>query len=772
MGEVSTQGTRRHDARRLLAAGLAVLFCVTLFGGLLSSWTDQAVFDRTTFADRGVRLLESSAVRQELAKETSQAIIQNGPSQLAGFRTVIQPALEDLMTTPAFKDIFRTALEQAHRSLFTEGGNTLAVNLSQSLGVLASSLQISNPDVASNLPTGVDTLLVDFGDNIRALELWKTAEDFDQLAIGLLTSSAMLAVAVIAIDRRPRRGVFKVGIAVTVSGVLLVAVALIVPRAASSAIGDPSLQAALRSALGIFVADLQTLGVWVIGYGVVAAALATASTPSHEAYDARVLGLAIWERWQAWQPTSPSGRVVRPVLVIAAGIFLIVQRDVVLPLAVAVGGAYVAYLGVVQLLSVVGRTTADKILARAGTDPERREREKRTAAVLVVAAVLVGLISVAGLVATGVARSRAAEAAERRCNGSTELCDRTIDRVAFPGAHNAMSAASEPGWLFPENTNGIGPQLEFGVRALLVKTHYGVPTGITFTGADLVVTDRAAEIAVNPQVAEDQLPTGSVGNEQALQLAASARIDPAKRNVYLCHVYCEYGATLFTDALSSIKRFIDRNPHEVVILFVGNYVSTEDTQKAFEQVGLLDRLYSYDPTRPPPTLGELVDARQNIFMLSEFSGPPPSWNNLGYGLFQDTPFTFTDTRQLMVPGSGDPLPGTTLDTTPVDDTVITDDTALSTGTTLAFGSNWTGVASCAPNRGSPDSPLFQINHFVTPAGAAPTVAQAATVNAYDVLMPRVQSCMAERNHFPTIIGVNYYDTGDLLKVVDELNEVD
>ena len=48
----------------------------------------------------------------------------------------------------------------------------------------------------------------------------------------------------------------------------------------------------------------------------------------------------------------------------------------------------------------------------------------------------------------------------------------------------------------------------------------------------------------------------------------------------------------------------------------------------------------------------------------------------------------------------------------------------------------------------------------------------AEVNAYDVLMPRVQACMGERGRFPTIIGVDFYDQGDLLKVVDELNGVD
>ena len=60
---------------------------------------------------------------------------------------------------------------------------------------------------------------------------------------------------------------------------------------------------------------------------------------------------------------------------------------------------------------------------------------------------------------------------------------------------------------------------------------------------------------------------------------------------------------------------------------------------------------------------------------------------------------------------------------------------------------------------------------MTPAGAAPTVAQAREVNAYDVLMPRVKACMAERGRFPTIVGVDFATAGDLLQVVDDLNGV-
>jgi len=67
--------------------------------------------------------------------------------------------------------------------------------------------------------------------------------------------------------------------------------------------------------------------------------------------------------------------------------------------------------------------------------------------------------------------------------------------------------------------------------------------------------------------------------------------------------------------------------------------------------------------------------------------------------------------------------------------------------------------------------MFQINHWVTPVGEAATAAQAKVINAYDVLMPRVRDCMIQRGRFPNIIGVNFYDKGDLLRVVNELNGV-
>ena len=66
------------------------------------------------------------------------------------------------------------------------------------------------------------------------------------------------------------------------------------------------------------------------------------------------------------------------------------------------------------------------------------------------------------------------------CNGAPELCDRRIDQVSFPAAHNAMSNAEIPGWMFPHHSVAFPGQLQNGVRALLIDIHYGFPGG----GAD------------------------------------------------------------------------------------------------------------------------------------------------------------------------------------------------------------------------------------------------------------------------------------------------
>ena len=132
------------------------------------------------------------------------------------------------------------------------------------------------------------------------------------------------------------------------------------------------------------------------------------------------------------------------------------------------------------------------------------------------------------------------------CNGFASLCDRRLDQVTFAGTHNSMSASADD-FFFARQTGGIGAQLGRGVRAFLLDLHYGGPIqdvvrtvlprpgrqGGVRRGAD----GREGQTATGPSTVPSPSPAPSV--------------EPKDRKVYLCHLYCELGATLAKDAFAA-----------------------------------------------------------------------------------------------------------------------------------------------------------------------------------------------------------------------------
>jgi hypothetical protein len=73
--------------------------------------------------------------------------------------------------------------------------------------------------------------------------------------------------------------------------------------------------------------------------------------------------------------------------------------------------------------------------------------------------------------------------------------------------------------------------------------------------------------------------------------------------------------------------------------------------------------------------------------------------------------------------------------------------------------------SCRPLRGSSDAPLFQLNHWITPASRPAS----ADVNAYAFLDRRARACARIRDRVPTLVAVDFYEVGDVFGVTRALN---
>jgi hypothetical protein len=201
-------------------------------------------------------------------------------------------------------------------------------------------------------------------------------------------------------------------------------------------------------------------------------------------------------------------------------------------------------------------------------------------------------------------------------------------------------------------------------------------------------------------------------------------VDERKRLLYLCHGFCELGAYELEPTLVEIRNFLVTHPDEVLILDVEDYVSPHDLAEAFHRSGLEEFVYK-GPNGPPwPTLGDLISSGQRVVAFIESGKPGVEWLRAAYPTMRETPYTFHKPEDF----------------------------------------------SCRANRGGDLGSLFLMNHWIDTA-PAPRPSNAAIVNAYPFLLARAEQCEKERHHMPNIIAVDFYRTGDLLKVVNRINGI-
>jgi hypothetical protein len=388
----------------------------------------------------------------------------------------------------------------------------------------------------------------------------------------------------------------------------------------------------------------------------------------------------------------------------------------VLAFLLAVLGAYLVFEGVSVILRLVYRPPAP----HAEAPPPRRRRRR------LVGPVAAGVV-VAAAVAAFLAGGGTTTAAPRQgpCEGHAELCDRPLDDVALVATHNAMSVPL-PGWYSAEQDAPIADQLDDGVRGLLIDTHYAdrLADGKlrTYFGSEHSLKAQAKQDGVSPEAVD-----------AALRLRERLGFrGEGKRGMYLCHTFCELGATSLESVLDDLHAFLVANPNEVVVVINQDYVTPEDFVKAVTEAGL-DELAYKGSTERWPTLRQMIDADQRVVFLAENHAGAAPWYHLAYEhITEETPYTFAKVSQ------------------------------LTTASNLA--------KTCEPNRGPERAPIFLVNHWIS-TDPVPRPSDAEKVNAYEPLLARVRECQKIREHLPNLVAVNFYRLGDAFRVVDTLNGV-
>ncbi len=704
----------RHPILEKTAPALRIVGAILLAAGMIHLYAERVVFDAVTFGGRAALSLGDPRVAGFVAERVAdQAIAQR--RDLMAYRPVIVASARAIVSSAPFRAGFARAAESAHTALFSQAAERLALSVPD-FGVLVRSALAHDPAIAAKIPPSLRGRLMvgPSGKGARLLlRIAQMGHKFRRrayIAIGL--GSLLLALGITFPSNRRK--------ALLAGGAALAAVALVLfflPPITRTALTLSIPRAELRPvAAGVWDAFFGGLRLWALvlaGVGVVLAAAAS-SFASH--LEVEQMGRRVWDRLKkpalTWQ-----GEVGRAVLLTGLGLLAVFRPTATLQGLAVIAGALLAFEGLRELFVLL----PPRLQEAARQADEAGGMPKWENVRVLVHYAVVGLI-VVGLIGGAVFFMRSPQALPKTpaltdaCNGDRALCDRRLDEVVFPAAHNSMSAAEFPGWMFPNQEEGSVSLLGHGIRALLFDVHYGTPI------AGAVKTDIQDEKTAR---AKFEKAVGKEAVDAAMRIHARLTGPPTgPRAPYLCHGFCELGAVPLLTMLEGARDFLVQNPGEVVILVIEDYVSPQDIEAAFRQSELERFVYRGPVTPPFPTLRQMIDSDQRLVVFGENDATGVPWYHPAFDTIQETPYTF----------------------------------------------HTVGDFNCKPNRGGATAPLFQINHWIetTPT---PKPSNAAIVNAHDFLLARARQCQKERARLPNILAVDFAMTGDVVAVAAEMNGI-
>ena len=701
---------------------LIILGLVALLAGVLAIWAERTLVDSDTFSDRAVEALAKEEVRLVINDALVEQIEEGVDRELIAVRPILQAVVDGVIDSDVFREIARESVREIHASLLNREAGVLVLRLTDVFESVIVVLEAIDPELAAQIPD-------DLTDGV--LEIRYASEDLadanEQIVETIDTVRwlpwllPILAIAIIAMGiwlaPRRRSALIFTGLALVAAAVLLFAGREGLRELLVDAPGDADAANAVGATYDVFT---RTLVTWLMALGAVGLVIAAAGSTAGRRVDVRSQLGGVWGL-ATRAPENQWGRLARGAALIILGVLVVLWIDIAVRILIVALALYVLYYGVSEFINLTGlvRGEADEESALE----EDSEKHAATTGGRSVAGFALIAIAFAGIalvltpwnwIGGGADGDAAGSISRLECNGHPELCQRRLDQVAFATTHNSMSAASEADWFLAAHSQGIKEQLEDGIRGFQIDTYYGVLQSDN-TVYTLGKDDPGPELA--EEFGED---LASAAGDIVDAVIPPADDDESKAEPFLCHAYCALGYTRFVDALTVMREFLDKNTGEVLIIFIEDEITGEDTGEAFEQSGLIKYVYTH-PGGPFPTLREMIESDERVLVMSEKAGGSPDWYHPGFELTQETHFRAESPEEM----------------------------------------------NCAPNRGQTDSPLFQLNHFISPV----SVSFAETVNEYDFFLNRALQCQEERGLMPNIVAVNYYRTGDLIDVVDALNGV-
>lgn len=315
------------------------------------------------------------------------------------------------------------------------------------------------------------------------------------------------------------------------------------------------------------------------------------------------------------------------------------------------------------------------------------------------------------------------------------LLDKRFNEVLFITAHNAQSYLGPTSQTIISLQNqdvNIPTQLAAGIRSMKLPIFWQDSMLVACHGINesvkKEVKDRVdAEIAkIKSKLPSWMRPLINFAKESVGKLYLSSSLFPQKLlNIYYNPDKVKPGdldpaTTPLTTLLSTVKTFLDRNPSEIITLFLEVYYNNPGAiAAAFSTSGLTNYLYVQPTSQPWPTLRQLVakNKRLVVFLDINFDNTYYPFNK-NSSFIWSSPYAFAAAQTLMS-DSGSSGPSGTWQKT--------------------------------------QNKLWILQHFVTPQFAGDR-SQAAKVNAKSVIIDRVARYRKKWSlPKPNFVWVDFYN---------------
>src|SRR3954451_13023543 len=467
---LSDQGRRRLS---IVLAGLASLLAAL---ALVAAYALHAGVNSDQFANRATVALRDDNVSNLVAQKITDDVVLKKDQDLLAARPLIESVTSGIVGSRPFTDLFRSAVGDVHRALFAGDKDTVTLTVPDVGTVLEAALEKLKPALAADLDLAGRVELVQRDIGSVGGGLAHLAHTVRVLCWILFALCLLFAGGAIWVASDRRDAVVALGVGAAVAGGALVVLDAIGRSIAIHHVSGPSGQAAAAGVWDAFLGYLQTEAWILAGAGAVVAAAASSLIRPPE-IGAPLRGLA--DRL-AVEPQTRTGQALRAGAFVVAGVIVLTQADAVIHVAITIAGLYLIYEGVAAGLKLMYRP-------RPADDRDLREEiedlfQPTRAHHLIAGGVVVIVVAGALTVWLGSGSGTTAAPPTGACDGNAALCDRSLEQIALPATHNAMSVPL-PGWYSAEQDRPIADQLNDGIRGLLLDTHYGdkLPDGAVRT---------------------------------------------------------------------------------------------------------------------------------------------------------------------------------------------------------------------------------------------------------------------------------------------------